>query len=226
MSEIAKTNAPKQLVFDTDMVERAYDRWAPFYDLVFGSVFAKGRRAAIRAADKIGGRVLEVGVGTGISLPLYGSNCRLFGVDISAAMLRKAQDKVAELRLKNVEGLAVMDAEKLNFPEGSFDVVVAQYVVTAVSNPEATLDEFARVLKPGGEIILLSRVSADSGLRQVIEHILAPIARPLGWRTEFAWSRYAEWVKRPIGMELVERSPVPPFGHFSLIRFRKIKAAN
>ncbi len=71
MSEIAKTNAPKQLVFDTDMVERAYDRWAPFYDLVFGSVFAKGRRAAIRAADRIGGRVLEVGVGTGISLPLY-----------------------------------------------------------------------------------------------------------------------------------------------------------
>lgn len=226
MSEIAKTNAPKQLVFDTSMVERAYDRWAPFYDLVFGSVFAKGRRAAIRAADRIGGRVLEVGVGTGISLPLYGSNCRLFGVDISAAMLRKAQDKVAELRLKNVEGLAVMDAEKLNFPEGSFDVVVAQYVVTAVSNPEATLDEFARVLKPGGEIILLSRVSADSGLRQVIEHLLAPIARPLGWRTEFAWSRYAEWVKRPLGMELAERSPVPPFGHFSLIRFRKIKPEN
>ncbi len=67
--EIAKEpNPPKQLVFDTDMVERAYDRWAPFYDLVFGSVFAKGRRAAIRAADRIGGRVLEVGVGTGISV--------------------------------------------------------------------------------------------------------------------------------------------------------------
>ena len=136
-------------------------------------------------------------------------------------MLRKAKARVTELRLKNVEGLAVMDAEKLEFPDGSFDVVMAQYVVTAVPNPEAALDEFARVLRPGGELILLSRVSADAGMRRFIEQRLQPVVRQLGFRTEFAWSRYAQWLAGARGMELVERRPVPPFGHFSLIRFRK-----
>ena len=225
MTEIVKLGGTRQLEFDREMVERAYDRWAPIYDLVFGGVFGKGRRAAIAATNSIGGRVLEVGVGTGISLPQYASNTRIFGIDISAAMLRKAKTRVAELGLKNVEGLAVMDAEKLDFPDGSFDVVMAQYVVTAVANPEATLDEFARVLRPGGEIILLSRVSADAGMRRFIEQLIAPAVRPLGWRTEFAWSRYAQWVARNPAMELVERRPVPPFGHFSLIRFRKVEAA-
>ena len=225
MTETVKLGGTRQLEFDREMVERAYDRWAPIYDLVFGGVFGKGRRAAIAATNSIGGRVLEVGVGTGISLPQYASNTRIFGIDISAAMLRKAKTRVAELGLKNVEGLAVMDAEKLDFPDRSFDVVMAQYVVTAVANPEATLDEFARVLRPGGEVILLSRVSADAGMRRFIEQLIAPAVRPLGWRTEFAWSRYAQWVARNAAMELVERRPVPPFGHFSLIRFRKVEAA-
>jgi phosphatidylethanolamine/phosphatidyl-N-methylethanolamine N-methyltransferase len=204
-------------------VERAYDRWAPVYDLVFGPVFGKGRKAAILATNRIGGRVLEVGVGTGISLPLYSGNVEVFGVDISEAMLRKAQERVERLHLKNVEGLAVMDAEHLDFEDGSFDVVMAQYVVTAVPNPEACLDEFARVLKPGGELILLSRVSADAGLRHKIEKGLMPVVRPLGFRTEFAWSRYAAWVSAndSHGMEFVERRAIPPLGHFSLIRFRK-----
>ncbi len=110
-------------------------------------------------------------------------------------MLRKAQQRVKELGLNNVEGLAVMDAEKLEFPDNSFDVVMAQYVVTAVPNPEVALDEFARVLRPGGEMILLSRVSADAGVRRFIEQRLQPVVRPLGFRTaEFAWSRFAKWL--------------------------------
>lgn len=225
MMEVAKLAGTRPLDFDRAMVEHAYDRWAPIYDLVFGGVFSKGRRAAIVATNSIGGRVLEVGIGTGISLPQYASHLRIFGTDISEAMLRKARARVADLRLMNVEGLAVMDAEKLEFPDHSFDVVMAQYVVTAVPNPEAALDEFARVLRPGGEIILLSRVSADAGMRRFIEQRLQPVVRPLGWRTEFAWSRYAQWVAGTHGVELVERRPVPPFGHFSLIRFRKAEAA-
>jgi phosphatidylethanolamine/phosphatidyl-N-methylethanolamine N-methyltransferase len=102
---------------------------------------------------------------------------------------------------------------------------MAQYVVTAVPNPEAALDEFARVLRPGGEMILLSRVSADAGMRRMIEQRLQPVVRQLGWRTEFAWSRYAQWAAGAQGMELIERRPVPPFGHFSLIRFRKAEPA-
>ena len=151
-------------------VTKAYDRWAPVYDLVFGAVFERGRDAAIAAAERVGGRILEVGVGTGISLPHYSKDCRLCGVDISEPMLRKAQERVAEFGLSNVEGLWVMDAEHLTFPDNSFDVVVAQYVVTTAPNPEATLDEFARVLKPGGEIMLVSRVGAEAGLRRALEH--------------------------------------------------------
>src|SRR5262245_36057114 len=137
---------------DKDTIAKAYARWAPIYDVVFGAVFDRGRKASIAAADRIGGRILDVGVGTGISLSDYSSGVRLFGVDYSEAMLRKARHRVEELKLANVEALAVMDAQRLGFRDASFDAVVAQFVITAVPDPEATLDEFARVTKPGGEI--------------------------------------------------------------------------
>jgi phosphatidylethanolamine/phosphatidyl-N-methylethanolamine N-methyltransferase len=226
MAEIMKLDGTRELDFDRESVEQAYDRWAPIYDLVFGGVFSKGRSAAIQATNKIGGHVLEVGVGTGISLPLYAPHVRIVGTDISEAMLKKARQRVSELRLKNVEGLAVMDAEKLEFPDNSFDVVMAQYVVTAVPNPEAALDEFARVLRPGGELIILTRVSADAGMRRFIEQQLQPVVRRLGFRTaEFAWSRYTNWLAGANSMELAERRLIPPLGHFSLVRFRKTELA-
>src|ERR1700689_5244463 len=136
MAEIIKLDETTQLDFSREMVERAYDRWAPIYDLVFGGVFSKGRQAAIIATNNIGGRGLEGGVGTGISLPQYAPNLRIFGTEVSGGMLRRAGERVADFRLKNVEGLAVMDSEKLEFPDASFDVVMAQYVVTAVPNRE------------------------------------------------------------------------------------------
>jgi phosphatidylethanolamine/phosphatidyl-N-methylethanolamine N-methyltransferase len=202
-------------------VARAYARWAPVYDLVFGEVFKRARLAAIAAAERTGGRILEVGVGTGISLPYYSTANRLAGVDLSEPMLRKARARVRELGLRHVEGLAVMDAEKMAFPDDSFDVIVAQYVITTVPNPEATLDEFARVLKPGGEIVLITRVGADAGPRRLLEQWFAPLTHQLGWRLQFPWARYERWTERPHGMRLIERRPMPPFGHFSLVRFAK-----
>ena len=136
-----------------------------------------GARPAIAAAERIGGRILEVGVGTGLSLPEYAWSNRIIGVDLSAPMLRKAKERVQEHRLTNVDGLAVMDAQRLGFQDAVFDVVVAQYVITAVPEPEATLDEFARVLKPGGEIILVNHLAAESGLRALFERWLRA-ARP------------------------------------------------
>ena len=210
---------------NTRGIEEIYGRWAPVYDLVFGAVFERGRDAAIAATERVGGRVLEVGVGTGISLPLYSDGCRVFGVDLSEPMLDKARRRVAEQSLDHVEGLAVMDAERLEFPDASFDVVVAQYVVSSVPHPERALDEFARVLRPGGEIVLLNRVGADAGPRRVFERLFQPVATRLGWRSEFPWERFEDWLAgNPHGMELLERRPVPPFGHFSLIRFGKDSA--
>jgi len=206
---------------DAATITKAYARWAPVYDLVFGAVFEKGRRASIEAAERIGGRVLEVGVGTGISLPDYSRNTRLVGIDISEPMLRKAQGRKRELKLDNVEALSVMDVGHLGFPDESFDAVVAQYVITAVPDPDAALDEFARVLKPGGEIILVNHISAESGLRRTFELQFAPVARRLGWRPEFEWARLQAWVDRNPNMRVIERKPMPPLGHFSMMRFGK-----
>jgi len=210
---------------DRDTIEKAYARWAPVYDIVFGAVFERGRQATIAAAEEHlgpqGGRILEVGVGTGISLQSYSRKNRLVGIDISAPMLRRAQDRVIEHGLANVEALAVMDAKHLAVPDASFDAVVAQYVITAVPDPEATLDEFVRVLKPGGEIILVNHLGAESGFRRAFEQGFSPIARRLGWSPEFPWDRLVRWAERD-GVRLIERRPMPPLGHFSLIRFGKV----
>jgi phosphatidylethanolamine/phosphatidyl-N-methylethanolamine N-methyltransferase len=208
-------------VLQTQAVAAAYDRWAPVYDLVFGAVFRRGRSIAIEAANRIGGRVLEVGVGTGISLPHYSRRCQLYGVDISDGILAKARTRVARAGLDNVEAIEVMDAENLTFEDDAFDVVVAQYVITAVPNPERALDEFARTVRRGGEIIITTRIGAGKGLRGGIEKALMPITSRLGFRTEFPFERYSDWAAANGSVMLVERRPLPPLGHFELLRFRK-----
>ena len=222
MTEALGEELPAEL--DLVTLRKAYARWAPVYDLVFGALFDRGRRAAIAAAEQVGGRILEVGVGTGISLPGDSAHNRIVGIDLSEAMLRKAQRRVANLSLTNVEILEVMDAEHLSFPDASFDVVVANHVISTVPNPEAALDECARMLRPEGEMILLSRIGADAGLRHLIEFLLQPVVRRLGWRAEFPWDRFARWIERRADVRLIKRRPMPPFGHFSLLRF--VKCAN
>jgi phosphatidylethanolamine/phosphatidyl-N-methylethanolamine N-methyltransferase len=196
---------------DREGVAKAYGRWAPVYDLVFGKVFDRGRQSTIAEADRIGGRILDVGVGTGLSLSDYSRKSRICGVDISEPMLRKAQQRVRALGLSNVETLAVMDAKNMAFADSSFDAVVAQYVITAVPDPEGTLDDFVRVLKPGGELILVNHIGAEGGPRRAFELAFAPLARRLGWRPEFPWERLVKWAARHKGV----------MGHFSLIRYRK-----
>jgi len=211
---------------DKSSVARAYAAWAPVYDFVFGKVFDPGRRASIAAAERHcgagGGRILEVGVGTGLSLPDYARRNSIVGVDLSEPMLRKAHERVAEQGLSNVEALAVMDAANLALPDKSFDVVVAQFVITAVPHPEQTLDEFVRVIKPGGEIILVNHIGAEDGPRRLFEICFAPVARRLGWRPEFRFGRLADWAARHGGVRVVEHRPMPPMGHFSLIRFERL----
>jgi phosphatidylethanolamine/phosphatidyl-N-methylethanolamine N-methyltransferase len=213
----------REIPLDRDLVEKAYARWAPVYDAVFGAVFAPGRAAGIQAAERIGGRILEVGVGTGISLPDYSRKNRLVGVDISEPMLRKAKERVAVQGLSHVDLLAVMDGAKLGFADASFDVVVAQFVITAVPDPEATLDEFARVVRPGGEIVLVNHFATDAEPLRTLERGFAPLARRLGWRPEFPFRRLSDWAVRA-GLPLLERRQTAPLGLFSLLRFAKAAA--
>jgi len=213
-------NGVEAYTFDRNVVEKAYAGWAPIYDVVFGAVFAPGRAAAVRAAEVIGGRVLDVGVGTGLSLGQYSHRNRIVGIDISEPMLRRAIARMQRRPLPHVEMLAVMNAERLAFADASFDVVVAQYVITAVPNPEVALDEFARVVKPDGEIVLVNHLGAETGLRRAYERRFAPLVRHLGWRMEFPFARLAAWASGA-GYLLVERREVRPFGHFSLMRFKR-----
>jgi phosphatidylethanolamine/phosphatidyl-N-methylethanolamine N-methyltransferase len=115
-----------------------------------------------------------------------------------------------------------MDAEHLAVPDASFDVVVAQYVVTAIPDPERALDEFVRVVRPGGEIILTTRIGAETGLRGTLEKWLMPLTSRLGWRTEFPWSRYERWANGSNQVRLLERRALPPLGHFWLLRYLRV----
>lgn len=211
---------------DRETIEKAYARWAPVYDLVFGPLLDMGRRTATNAATRIGGRILNVGVGTGLELPYFDRSHEVVGVDISEPMLRKAQERVDREKLHNVKGLCVMDGANLSFADGSFDCVVAQFVITTVPQPEKTLDEFARVLKPGGEIVLVNHIGAERGLRASFERWFSQHARKLGWSPEFPFKRISDWAEKNGHVRLVERRTVPPFGVFTLMRFTRENAAN
>jgi phosphatidylethanolamine/phosphatidyl-N-methylethanolamine N-methyltransferase len=206
---------------DREAIAKAYARWAPVYDLVFDMVMATGRRAAAAAAVRAGPSVLDVGVGTGLELPYFHADSRVIGVDLSEPMLRKARARVSAKRLAHVRGLCVMDGARLAFDEATFDAVVAPYVITVVPSPEATLDEFARVVRPGGEIILVNHVGAESGPRATIERWLARQTHHLGWRPEFPWAQLEDWYSRHDHVELIERRTLPPFSLFTLVRFRR-----
>lgn len=211
---------------DNRGVEAAYARWAPIYDLVFNRVMDSGRRAGVAAASRVGPRLLDVGVGTGLELPYFDAAARVVGVDLSEPMLRRAQKRALDERLRQVAGLCVMDATQLAFPDKSFDAVLAPYLITVVPEPERTLDEIARVVRPGGEIVLVNHVGAESGPRALFEGWLARQFPNLGWHPDFPWKIVGDWCAGRPDMTLIERQPVAPAGLFTLIRLRKQATAD
>jgi phosphatidylethanolamine/phosphatidyl-N-methylethanolamine N-methyltransferase len=199
-------------------VEAAYARWAPVYDFTFELVMRQGRRAAAAAASRPGGTVLDVGVGTGLELPMFEKGTRLIGVDLSEPMLRRAASRVHREKIANVDGLAVMDAMRLAFPDACFDAAVAPYVLTVVPDPAATLDELMRVVKPGGEIVLVNHVGAEGGPVAAIEAWLGRRSASLGWRPQFPWRVIADWIAAQPNARLLERRAIAPLGLFTLAR--------
>ncbi len=205
------------------VMEKAYARWAPVYDLLCGPVFVNGRRAAARAAREAGGRILEIGVGTGLSFADYDETTEIAGIDLSEPMIGRARLRAASGRYPFVKGLAVMDAHDLHYDDASFDCVVGQFVITLVENPERVLSECARVVRPGGQIVLVNHLYSERGLAAAIERLLAQKARRLGLRPEFPFARLAAWAQTHGGAELIERRKVPPFGVYTLVRFRRVE---
>src|SRR5438128_7774414 len=141
---------------------RTYRLFSGSYDIVFGPVFHPGRKEAVRIAnDRPGQRILEVGVGTGLSLPHFRPDSRVTGIDVSEEMLAKARRRADRLRLSHVEGLHLMDAENLEFSDNSFDAVLALYVASVVPSPARFAAEMRRVCIPGGTIVVVDHLTSD-----------------------------------------------------------------
>jgi len=202
---------------DEQSVRKAYARWAPVYDFSFGPIADAGRRRAVEVINRRTGRVLEVGVGTGISLPRYRSHLRVTGIDLSPDMLRKARGRVREKNLKNVDGVYEMDAADLTFDDGAYDTVVAMYVMTVVPDPVKVLRELERVCAPGGEVLIVNHFAQDHGVRGKVEQWLAPAAKALGWHPDFR----IETITGETELDLIETRSLKPMGLFTMLRFRK-----
>ncbi|MFA7587274.1 MAG: methyltransferase domain-containing protein [Novosphingobium sp.] len=206
---------------DEQSVIKAYARWAPVYDFSFGPVADAGRKRAIDIINRRSGKLLEVGVGTGVALPRYAPHLTVTGIDLSPDMLRIARQRVREKKLTNIEGIYEMDASELGFGDASFDTVVAMYVMTVVPDPVKVLRELERVCAPGGEVLIVNHFAQDHGLRGWVESFMAPAARALGWHPDFR----AETITDATTLELVETVKLKPFGLFTMLRFRKAEEA-
>jgi len=202
--------------------ESAYARWAPFYDLIFSIWLEPGRRAGAVAASRIDGRILDVGVGTGLELPLFPSTVRVVGVDLSEPMLHRANHRVRRQRLRHVEGLACMDASRLGFKDASFGCAVLMYVLSVTPQPSAILDEVARVVRPGGEIIVVGRVSPEASALVALEKWIGRrLGSQIGWRPHFPWKVIDDWLESRADAQLIERRRIAPLGLFTLTRIQR-----
>lgn len=199
-------------VVTTESVEKAYRRYARYYDLVFGAIFHPGRKTAIEHLHcRPGNRILEVGVGTGLSLSMYPKNVKVTGIDLSKEMLEQARERAGTL--PQVEALLEMDAENMTFEDNSFDKVVAMYVASVVPNVEKLYSEIKRVCKPGGEIIFLNHFQNKNHIIRRAEHVIQPLARYLGFHPDFPME---EFISRT-GFEVTTAVPVNLLDYWTVL---------
>ena len=194
--------------------QQGYRRFAPLYDLVFGASLAPGRRAAVRALDcRPGDRVLEVCVGTGLSLPLYPREARITGIDVSREMLAKAAARVAARRLSQVEALVQMDAGRLAFADGSFDKVALLFALSGLPDPVRAVNEMRRVCRPGGTIVIVQHFRSRSSLLRVCEALLEPVYQVLRYRGDMDLERFLADAQ----LDVVETRRTNLFGYATLL---------
>lgn len=202
---------------ELDAVETSYRRWAPVYDATFGRITRMGRNRAVETINARRGRVLEVGVGTGLSLSRYAPHLEVTGIDYSEDMLDVARRRVADENLHQVRELRQMDARTLDFPDNHFDTVVAMYLVSVVPDPERVMAEVARVCKPGGQVVIVNHFARDHGFLAWVERLFAPLADKLGWHSDFARAR----IMGEPSLQVAEESRMAPFGLFTFLRLQK-----
>ncbi len=200
---------------DLESNKKAYRRYAPIYDAVFGPILHHGRKRIVDGMDcQPDERILEVGVGTGLSLPLYPKSVSITGIDVSEEMLARARERVRRQGLSNVEAIRNMDALNMDFPDARFDRTVVMYVVSCVADVRKLIDEIRRVTKPGGEIFIVNHFRSEKGLARGIENSLSPLARLLGFHTDVELTSFLS----ETGLEADDITRVNLFGYWKLVR--------
>ncbi len=198
---------------DLQKVERVYTAYASIYDHVFGKVFQEGRESAIRNLNvQPNERILEVGVGTGLALPMYPRHCQIVGIDLSEGMLEKAKKRALAHGLSHVR-LYRMDAGAMEFPDDCFDTVVAAYVVTAVPDYRSVVSEMIRVCRPGGRIVMLNHFSNGNKLIAAVEKVISPLTKQLGWRTDLSLNTVLEGTT----LQVARKEKVNPLRFWHLV---------
>jgi phosphatidylethanolamine/phosphatidyl-N-methylethanolamine N-methyltransferase len=201
-----------------ESILQSYARYAPVYDHTFGWLLSfRGRSMAAGVTNHSPGKILEVGVGTGIGLSYYRREHQVHGIDISPHMLDRARKRVHRKRLGNVTQLTIMDARKLQFADNTFDAIVAAYVMSVVPEPEKVIREIERVCRPGGDVIIVNHFAAEKGVRRGVEKLLAPLSNKLGWRPDMP----VEEILSHTHLQEVSRHTLPPMGLFTLLHLRK-----
>ena len=211
------TRALSVTVVENDFVARVYEKLAGVYDLTFGPTLHPGRlQARDRMGVNPGDRILEVGVGTGINISLYPKDCHITGIDLSMPMLARAHERVSRDGFRNVR-LFEMDAAQMTFPDNSFDIVYAPYLVSVVPDPVQVAREMRRVCKPGGKIIILNHFRSTNPILSRMERAISPFTVHIGFKADLDLAGFlAQAELAPISVEKVN---VPRI--WSLVTCRK-----
>lgn len=197
-----------------EYVEKVYNRYSSVYDLIFGKVFHSGRERAPALLDLYpGARLLEVGVGTGLSLPMLPRNIDITGIDLSQKMLDRAQQRIDEMDLENIH-LARMDATAMDLPDNSFDRVLAAYFISTVPDPVQVVHELKRVCKPGGYLLFLNHFLNEHPVIGLFERVFSPIFYRVGFNTDLDLHDLME----KTGLEIETREDIDFMGHWKAVR--------
>lgn len=204
---------------DAASVQAAYSRWSKVYDGTFGLLLSGARRRAWQILDpRPGDHALEVGVGTGLSIPLVPPGCRLTGVDFSRPMLHRALLRKQRQPEGRRAALIEADGAELPFPDAVFDAAIAPFVVSAAPRPVALLHEMVRVCRPGARLVVLNHFTPRNALLARLEHGLSALtSRVLGFHADFPLEPLFE--RAEIDIDKVQR--VTPVGGWYAVTFRR-----